>query len=296
MDLPPLDRAAALRDDGDGLTAAAARADTLVLPLAGSQSLVGVGPRGVLRAQFLTPTMTNGADLIWLGRLGDAPLFAADLAEPCPVTACEWLELRRGLPLLPAADFQLLAYARALVHWHRTHRHCGACGAPTLSRRGGHERVCAACGLTAYPRTDPAVIVIVADPQRCLLGRQPQWDAGRYSAVAGFVEPGESLEAAVAREVLEETGVTIRTPRYFAGQPWPFPTSLMLGFHAEPVDDTIRLDGRELEDARWFTRADIVAGLTGGSLKLATRQSISWCLLESWFDRSGTPLAGIPGA
>jgi NAD+ diphosphatase len=245
----------------------------------------------------MAPAFAAGAELTWLGLLGDAPLFAADLdGEPREVEGCGWEELRRALPLLPEADFELLAYARALTHWHRTHRHCGACGTPTVSRRGGHERACAACGLALYPRTDPAVIVVVGDAQRVLLGRQASWDAGRYSAIAGFVEPGETLEAAVAREVFEETGVVIRAPRYFEGQPWPFPTSLMLGFHAEPVTEAITVDGKELEDARWFTRADIVAGLTGGTLRFSTRRSISWRLLEHWYDRAGSPLAGVPGA
>jgi NAD+ diphosphatase len=295
--LPALDRAAARRDQPEWLAAAAAHEDALLVPVHGTRNLVGEDDDGTLRARFVAPGFAAGAALTWLGQLGDVPVFAADLdGEPREVEGCAWEELRRALPLLPAEDFELLAYARALTHWHRTHRHCGACGTPTESRRGGHERACPACGLALYPRTDPAVIVIVADAQRVLLGRQAAWDAGRYSAIAGFVEPGETLEAAVAREVLEETGIVVRAPRYFEGQPWPFPTSLMLGFHAEPASDAIAVDGKELEDARWFTRADIVAGLTGGTLKLSTHRSISWRLLEAWFDRNGTPLAGVPGA
>lgn len=305
MNLAAFERASARRDDPAWLAAAAARSDARVLPLSGARSLVGVEAGGGLRAQFIQPDACAAAampGLVWLGLHDGAPLFAADLPTqietPCEFSGCDWQELRRALPLLPAGDFELLAYARAMIHWHRTHRHCGACGTATVSQRGGHERACPACALVAYPRTDPAVIVIVADGQRCLMGRQAQWDAGRYSAIAGFVEPGESLEAAVAREVREETGVEIRMPpRYYACQPWPFPTSLMVGFHAEPLPGAkVHLDGLELEDARWFTRTDIVAGITSGTLKLATRQSISWRLLEAWFDHGGLSLAGVPGA
>jgi NAD+ diphosphatase len=297
MNLPALDRAAARRDDAAWLAEAAARDDALLIPVHGTRNLVGSDDDGTLRARFMATGYAAGADLTWLGLLGDAPVFATDLdGEPREVEGCDWQELRRALPALPAADFELLAYARALTHWHRSHRHCGACGTRTESRKGGHERACPACGLALYPRTDPAVIVIVGDDQRVLLGRQAAWDAGRFSAIAGFVEPGETLEAAVAREVFEETGIHIHPPHYLAGQPWPFPTSLMLGFHAEPASDRIEVDGKELEEARWFTRTDIVAGLTAGTLKLSTRRSISWRLLEAWFDRAGMPLAGVPGA
>lgn len=294
--LPALDRASEFRDDTAGLVAAATRAGALLLPVHGARCLVGTDSHGVLRARFVTPAQAGATPLIWLGQLGGTPLFAADIAAPLEIADGGWQELRGALPLLPAADFALLAYARALVHWHRTHHHCGACGTPTVFRRGGHERGCPACGLALFPRTDPAVIVLVSDDRRCLLGRQAQWDAGRYSALAGFVEPGETLEDAVGREVREETGVVIRAPRYFGGQPWPFPTSLMVGFHAEPAADAIHIDGRELEDAQWFTRTDLVAGLSAGTLRLSTRQSIAWRLLESWFDRAGVPLAGVPGA
>lgn len=303
MILPPLDRAAARRDDAAWLAAAAARDDALLIAIDDGRNLVGEDDDGTLRARFVAPEFAAGAALTWLGLLGETPVFVAELATagtPRQVAGCRWEELRRALPLLPAEDFELLAYARALCHWHRTHRHCGACGTPTEARRGGHERACPACGLALYPRTDPAVIVVVGDDDHVLLGRQAAWDAGRFSAIAGFVEPGETLEAAVAREVLEETGVAIGTPRYFEGQPWPFPTSLMLGFHAEPLlgggRDAIVVDGRELAEARWFTRADIVAGLTAGTLRLSTHRSISWRLLERWFDRAGTPLASVPGA
>jgi len=298
--LPALDRAASRRDDAAWLADAATRDDALLVAVHGERNLVGHDDDGMLRARFMDTAFAAGAGLTWLGLLGDAPVFAADLAtDSAPlreVEGCEWLELRRALPLLPAADFELLAYARALTHWHRTHRHCGACGTPTAARRGGHERACSACGLALYPRTDPAVIVIVGDDERVLLGRGATWDAGRFSALAGFVEPGETLEAAVAREVFEETGIRIHTPHYFEGQPWPFPTSLMLGFHAEPASERIEVDGKELAEARWFTRDELVAGLADGTLKISTRRSISWRLLEGWFDRGGEALAGVPGA
>jgi NAD+ diphosphatase len=294
--LPPLDRRHERRDDAAFLALAAARADALVVPVHGLRVLVADGaPRALVLARAAALPQ-GGAELIWLGELNGAPCFAVEVADPLVVQGGLWSELRPVLPLLSQADLDLLAYARALIYWTRTHRHCGACGAATEPWRGGHERRCPSCTLVAFPRIDPAVIVAVADARRILLGRQAAWDPGRYSVLAGFVEPGESLEAAAAREVREETGVEIAAPRYFASQPWPFPASMMIGFHATPTRDAIHLDGQELEAARWFTRADIVAGLAGGQLSLSPHRSIAWQLIESWFDREGARLASVPGA
>ncbi|MGH8304703.1 MAG: NAD(+) diphosphatase, partial [Steroidobacteraceae bacterium] len=179
----------------------------------------------------------------------------------------------------------LLAYARALSIWRTRHRHCGVCGAPTVPIHAGHCLACsnAACGEEFFPRIDPAIIVLVSDGERALLGRQASWPPRRYSTIAGFVEPGESLEDAVAREVLEETGVRIGSLRYDSSQPWPFPSSLMLGFFATaPAGSAVRVGG-ELEDARWFTRAQ----LTSGEALAPASHSISWRLISTWLENGG---------
>ncbi|MGA8707780.1 MAG: NAD(+) diphosphatase, partial [Steroidobacteraceae bacterium] len=204
-----------------------------------------------------------------------------DLTLAPPGTVFE--ELRPLLPLQAADETALLAYARALIVWRSRQRHCGVCGAPTLPRNAGHVLVCTneACKSEFFPRIDPAIIVLVTDRSRALLGRQASWPPGRYSALAGFVEPGESLEDAVAREVEEETSVHVRNVRYFASQPWPFPASLMLGFHAHADADAgeVRLDG-ELEDARWFRLDELRAAPT---ILLPPPHTIARRLLEAWF-------------
>ena len=200
--------------------------------------------------------------------------------------AGEFRELRFYGANMPADEANLLAYARALAIWRAQNRYCGTCGAPTRAVRGGHVMVCTreGCGKEQFPRIDPAIIVLVTDGERALLGRQASWPAGRYSTLAGFVEPGESLEDAVAREVYEESGVQVRDIVYHSSQPWPFPSSLMLGFMARTdADPVVRTDG-ELEDARWFTREEIA----NGTPALPTIHSISFGLIEDWYD-SGAP-------
>ena len=169
--------------------------------------------------------------------------------------------------LLPVDEAGLLGYARAMVAWRRRHRYCGTCGAKTMPAKGGHVLVCTnpVCRHEQFPRIDPAIIVLVSDGERALLGRQAAWPRGRYSTIAGFVEPGESLEDAVAREVLEETGVRVAEIEYHSSQPWPFPSSLMLGFTAHALTQEVHLRDQELEDARWFTRADLRGGRTPGA-------------------------------
>jgi NAD+ diphosphatase len=204
-------------------------------------------------------------------------------------------ELRTAGALLGPWEGALLAYARAMVYWHRRHRFCGDCGSPTASAEGGHLRVCTnpACGQQHFPRTDPAVIVRVTSGERILLARQSRWPARMHSIIAGFVEPGESLEAAVAREVLEETGLVLDEVDYHSSQPWPFPSSLMLGFGAHAHGEEIRLHDGELEAARWFSRQDIVDGLSRGTLRLPTSISISHRLIREWFEAGD--LGPLPG-
>jgi len=189
-------------------------------------------------------------------------------------------ELRPFASVLGAEAAGLLAYARALTIWRGRHRHCGICGAPTVATHAGHCLRCTnpACAHEFFPRIDPAIIVLVSDGERALLGRQASWPVCRYSTIAGFVEPGESLEDAVVREVAEETGVGVTTIRYHSSQPWPFPSSVMVGFRARAAADAVVRLGGELEDARWFTRAQ----LNSGEALAPPSESISWRLIESW--------------
>ncbi len=188
-------------------------------------------------------------------------------------------ELRPLAPQLDAEEAGLLAYARALSIWRARQRFCGVCGGPTVPARAGHSMICAdaQCAQEYFPRLDPAIIVLVTDGPRALLGRQSGWPPGRYSTIAGFVEPGESLEDAVQREVMEETGVQVLSCRYDSSQPWPFPASLMVGFQALGLPGAVRV-GRELEDARWLSREAVRAG----EVQLPPPHSISRRLIESW--------------
>jgi NAD+ diphosphatase len=236
--------------------------------------------------------------LVFLGLYREQACFLVELAGDAPPEVDpqgEFRELRFFGAMLPADEAGLLAYARALTLWRQRHRFCGVCGSPTRGTRAGHVLVCTneACRSEQFPRIDPAIIVLVTDGERALLGRQASWPAGRYSTIAGFVEPGESLEDAVAREVREETGVAVHDIRYHSSQPWPFPSSIMLGFTAmAPVADIVRAD-QELEDARWFSRADIAAGFPA----LPSIQSISFRLIQDWYDKGADrPLLETPGA
>ena len=187
-------------------------------------------------------------------------------------------ELRPLISELDPAEAGLMSYARALHLWHAGHRFCGRCGAPAASERAGHMRRCTACGRQSFPRLDPAVIVLVHDGEHALLGRQASWQPNRYSTIAGFVEPGESLEDAVRREVDEETGVSAHSILYHSSQPWPFPASLMLGFIARAEHAPPQLRDGELEDARWFSREQI----RSGAIHLPPREAISRRLIDHW--------------
>lgn len=204
-----------------------------------------------------------------------------------------WIDLRLAALSLPAVDAGYAAYARALVHWHRQHRYCGQCGAPTTIEYGGHRRRCGSCSLEQFPRLDPAIIVLVEHAGRVLLGRQANWPPRRYSVVAGFVEPGESLEDALRREVEEESGVVIAECEYHSSQPWPFPASLMLGFTARAASDQLRY-GDELEHAAWFSPSELLAAVVAGELRLPPPLSLSARLLEDWYEeRTGRASAEI---
>jgi NAD+ diphosphatase len=231
------------------------------------------------------------ADAVFLGLRDDEGWFAlrgaaATANADDPRTPAR-IDLRTAAATSPAFEATAYAQARAVLHWRARHRHCGACGGELGFERAGWLGRCRSCALEHYPRTDPAVIVAVSDGERLLLGRQSTWPLRRYSVLAGFVEPGESLEQTVAREVFEESGVRVLGSRYLASQPWPFPSSLMLGFAADAAADEPVI-GDELEDARWFTRDDIGAALRGESgpdgLLLSPSISISRWLIERWYD------------
>jgi NAD+ diphosphatase len=216
--------------------------------------------------------------------------------ERAPGPREDWVSLRAVVQSIAdeaVEDAPLVLHAIGLAEWHRATRHCPRCGSGLEPREAGHVLHCPACGKDQFPRSDPAVIMVVTDgepgapDERCLLGRSPQWPVGRYSTLAGFVEPGETMEDAVRREVAEETGVQVGAVRYFGSQPWPFPASLMVGFTARAAPDSgatdIDVDGSEIEDARWFTRAQMLAEAEAGTLVLPGGVSISRSLVESWY-------------
>jgi NAD+ diphosphatase len=298
---PYLDRATNLRKDDAFLAAALRDAAALIVPVWNSRSLVRHGAEGCC-AEFiaLTHEFRRGvadSELVMLGRFRGHVCFAAELAGDPPADLppeSAFEDLRVAGALLPPDEAGLLAYARAMILWRQRHRHCGTCGAPTASASAGHVMRCtrAECAAEHFPRLDPAIIVLVTDGERALLGRQASWPAGRYSTIAGFVEPGESLEDAVAREVLEETAVTVLDATYHSSQPWPFPSSLMVGFTARAAPDSVPKVDDELEDARWVSRDDISQGRIG----LPSPQSISFRLVEDWYDAgSSVPLRQTPG-
>jgi NAD+ diphosphatase len=220
---------------------------------------------------------------VLLGIDARGPLFAVegDSLEGARTA----MSLRDAGARMSQEDGGLLAYATAITGWHRNHRFCARCGHATDMTAAGHERHCPGCGATHHPRTDPVVIMLVHDGDRVLLGRQARWPAGRYSTLAGFVEPGESLEEAVAREVAEEAGVAVADIRYRSSQPWPFPASLMLGFHARYDGGEPAVRDQELEDVRWFARHEIERAVTGESdVHLPPPVAIARRLIDEWLE------------
>ncbi len=286
---PGLDRAEALRDTPERLGAHWPGARVVLVDAEGNARFPGSNeapefPRG---AQ-LFPELPEAAS--FLGLDGDTAWFALPHdALPGPLPGR--LDLRQAALQWPVLEAAALAQARALLHWQQRSRFCGACGQALAMVRAGWCARCAQCGLEHYPRTDPAVIVAVSDGHRLLLGRQAGWPKKRWSVLAGFVEPGESLEQTVAREVMEEAGVPVLESHYAASQPWPFPAALMIGFHAQalPVEPVV---GDELEQARWFSLADIEAQVASGELLLSPRLSIARWLIDTWMDRARTAAAG----
>ena len=298
-----LDRVAARRVDANWVSQQLQAANTRLVPLWQSASLFS-------RDDTLVPLtfepheleFTQAESLVLLGELNGHTYFSFDL--PARETSLvrqmakrgRFLELNDGGAVLNADIAALLAYARGIAYWHRRHRFCGECGQPSRSADAGHMRVCTndVCGAKEFPRTDAAVIVLVHYEDRCLLARQRDWPGRLFSVVAGFVEPGESIEDTVVREVREETGLSITDIHYQSSQPWPFPSSLMLGFRARALTTELVLGDDELAEAGWFSCADIMTLVGKGELELPTPVSISYRLVEDWFDeRACVPLKSL---
>ncbi len=287
-----LDRAADRRGDRDWVESMREAEDARVVPVWRSRSLV-FGEGTLFEPVLLSPAVArthspNAEEWVFLGLDRVGPVFAAEVgdahAESAPFTELgEFHDLHRVGAMLGRSEGSLLAYARAVITWSGRHRYCGCCGHVTRPAEGGHVRRCQneTCETDHFPRTDPAIIVLVADGDRCLLGRKEIWPDGVYSTLAGFVEPGESLSEAVIREVREEAGIEVGDVRYRSSQPWPFPSSLMLGFHAKRIGGNLHLDGQELADARWFHRDDFLRRKEIG-LKLPSRVSIARRLIQDW--------------
>ncbi len=288
------DRIAHRRDDLEWIAQHLNNAGTRFIPVWRQKNLISVDK---LKAMTLShkdiakPEMLLESTVL-LGSHERHAYFAYFIDEECdPIhekflhTDATFEDLRRLGPMLDDWDASVLAYAKGICYWHERHRFCGVCGSPTINSKAGHLRLCSSsvCGASHFPRTDPAIIVLVHCEERCLLGRQGQWPKGVYSTLAGFVEPGESAEQAVLREVWEETGIRIEQMSYQSSQPWPFPSSLMLGFQATAPLKEIRRNDNELEDARWFTRAQVIDAIADrGPLKLPPTFSVSRRLIENW--------------
>ena len=288
------DRAGERRLDEDWLAQRWADPATRVLVVVGSRIRPVEG-----RVAWVAPADAPDGLRVLLGERDGCTWFAL-LVEPrsAPGERADWVGLRAVVQAMAGGqegDAPLVFHAIGLAEWHFSTHHCARCGGDLEPRAAGHELVCTSCGKATWPRTDPAVIMTVthgeagSPGERCLLGRQASWPEGRYSTLAGFCEPGEALEDAVRREVREEVGITVGDVDYFGNQAWPFPSSLMLGFHGRAVTTEIRVDDHEIEDARWFTRAEMKEQAEAGTLVLPGGVSISRSLVEDWY---GAPLPG----
>lgn len=303
-----LDRAAEMRRDEAALAAlrAAGQADILLF-WKGKPLIEGDEAARLVRLPWTHPVLAGaGDDLIFLGREEGRGVFAADLHDwtpdegeaatlgtfldpsqqrhPLLPETQHFAELRATMTRLAPRDAELAATAKAILTWHDGHLFCSRCGAPSVVAMAGWQRDCPACGGHHFPRTDPVVIMLVTDGNSVLLGRSPGWPEGMYSLLAGFVEPGETIEAAVRREVFEESGVRVGPVGYLASQPWPFPASLMFGCHGTALTREITVDPTELEDARWVTREELVTVFAGEHpvIRPARRGAIAHFLMSNW--------------
>lgn len=299
-----IDRCGELRTQPEQLAAARHAPDTRFLPVWESKCLIRSERAALLTREAVAAYRPDSERATFLGRIDGTAVFGLDVTEPVSGDAAaatdapdfgpdfEFVGLRDISSRLPSTEAALVAYAKAMVAWQDRHRHCGICGARSHAVEAGFVMECtdAACGHRSFPRLDPAIIVLVQDGERCLLGRQATWPEGRFSTIAGFVEPGESFEDAVRREVKEETNVDVGASRYLASQPWPFPAALMVGFHATATGTDIACNDQELAEARWVSRDDIIRC----EVILPPRISIAYYLVATWFDQyDGPSLASL---
>jgi NAD+ diphosphatase len=291
----PLDRAGHLRDDANWIAARLAHPDSLFVPVWRAKTLVQDTQDGHPQAVYLSNEAAvalrmAGGPWAFLGLMSGQAVFSVDVSavdDPLPLLPGQvgrFEDLRALAGLLGSDDAAVLAHARGLMHWRVRHNFCGVCGGVCEPRSAGHAMVCTACDASHFPRTDPAVIMLVHREGRALLGHSQRFpNTTMYSTLAGFVEPGESLEEAVAREVLEESGITVGRVTYHSSQPWPFPASIMLGFYGEALTEDITIDETELRDARWFTR-DELRNHEAHGFSLPRRDSIARRLIEDWMN------------
>jgi NAD+ diphosphatase len=295
----PLDRVSYKRSDPDWIDGQLENPDSLAVALWNGKPLIedAPGPDQALRIAYLPIGLARevaGSDqrLLFLGLWKEVAVFAIDLEtalDPAegPLTGFGRFEDLRATALrLPAGDAAILATAKSVFEWRRRHGFCPSCGQQTLAIDGGWKRVCESCRTEHFPRTDPVVIMLPTIGDRCLLGRQAVWPKGMYSALAGFLEPGESIEEACAREVYEESGLRATAVRYHSTQPWPYPSSLMIGLFCEVEDDNAVADQIEIEEVRWFTRDEIKKMIAGelSDARAPGTMAIAAQLIRAWAD------------
>ncbi len=294
----PLDRASDRRTQPRWVADRLAGPQSLAIAIWNGKPLVedakeGGGVQIAYLAAGMAQTLSGGAErLLFLGLWQEIAVFAVDLdgaADPAdgPLQGLGRFEDLRSIALtLPAADAGILATAKSMFEWRRKHQFCAACGAPSVVAEAGWKRICPACKAEHFPRTDPVVIMLAAKGERCLLGRQKIWPEHMYSALAGFLEPGETIEEACARELFEEAALRTRTVRYHSTQPWPYPSSLMIGLIAEVENDDAVADQTELEEVRWFTRDEARAMLRGeiADAKAPPAMAIAHQIIKAWVE------------
>jgi NAD+ diphosphatase len=283
----PLDRADALRTDAAKISDLRDGAGARFLAFQDLKPLLDTSGGSLQLLWQTRADMAPDTDVtqaVFLGLSGEIPHFAVAVPASASLPG-RALDARAAAAQLADADSAVVGQGRALLSWHDTHAHCARCGAQTVMTKAGYARQCtnAACKADHFPRTDPVVIMLIIDGDRCLLGRQPQFPARFFSALAGFIEPGETMEEAVARETWEEAGIRCGRVRYVASQPWPFPSSLMIGCFAEATSFDIQIDMTELEEARWFSRSDVLAAMDGnGPFPMPPPLAIAHHLVKAW--------------